>query len=345
MHRAARIAATLLGAALAARLAHATHLPLPWLIGPLAATALAGVAGVPVAASLRLRNAGQWAIGVALGLYFTPPVVRQLGSLAPFIAVGVAWALVLGWGFHRFLRRLNPGESAATTYFAAAIGGASEMAVLADRHGARIDRVASAHSLRLLLVVLCLPLAFKLAAVHGVAEVAPAARHVHPGGLLLLLAATLAGVALVQRLKLPNPWVLGALGVTLALSAAGQALSALPREATNAGQLFIGVALGSRFTPAFARAAPRWLASVAVGSLAMIAVSAGFGALLAEAAGLHPATGALATAPGGIAEMCITAQVLGLGVPVVTAFQVLRYLAVLLLTAPLFRREQRRLEA
>jgi uncharacterized membrane protein AbrB (regulator of aidB expression) len=87
------------------------------------------------------------------------------------------------------------------------------------------------------------------------------------------------------------------------------------------------------------------LASVAAGTLAMIVLSAGVGAMLAAAVGLHPATGVLGTAPGGIAEMCITAKVLQLGVPAVTAFHVLRYLAVLLLTAPLFRGEQRRLSA
>ena len=46
----------------------------------------------------------------------------------------------------------------------------------------------------------------------------------------------------------------------------------------------------------------------------------------------------LGTSPGGIAEMAITAKVLQLGVPVVTAFQVCRLLAVLLLAEPLFRR-------
>jgi membrane AbrB-like protein len=345
MHRTVRIAVNLLWAVAAATAAHAARLPLPWLIGPLLATALAGIAGAPVAASQRLRNAGQWAIGVALGLYFTPPVLRQLGQLAPYIAVGVVWALGLGWCFHRFLRHFNPGEAPATTFFAAAIGGASEMAVLADRHQARIDRVAAAHSLRLMLVVLCLPLAFQWAGLHGVAAAEPTALLVHPGGLLALTLATLAGVAVMRWLALPNPWVLGALAVTMVLSASGIVLSALPHEATNAGQLFIGVSLGARFTPAFARAAPRWLASVAVGSVGMIALSAGFGALLGAAAGLHPATGVLATAPGGIAEMCITAKVLQLGVPVVTAFHVLRYLAVLLLTAGLFRWEQRRLSA
>ena len=53
----------------------------------------------------------------------------------------------------------------------------------------------------------------------------------------------------------------------------------------------------------------------------------------------------LATSPGGIAEMCITAKVLELGVPAVTAFHVVRYVAVLVLTAPIYRREALRLRA
>jgi uncharacterized membrane protein AbrB (regulator of aidB expression) len=57
---------------------------------------------------------------------------------------------------------------------------------------------------------------------------------------------------------------------------------------------------------------------------------------------MHPATVLLGTSPGGITEMCITAKVLQLGVPVVTAFHVTRYVAVLVLTTPLYRWEMRR---
>jgi uncharacterized membrane protein AbrB (regulator of aidB expression) len=91
------------------------------------------------------------------------------------------------------------------------------------------------------------------------------------------------------------------------------------------------------------RAAPRWLGAVALGTLAMIGVSAAFATGVAALAGLHPATVALGTTPGGIAEMCITAKVLQLGVPTVTVFHVVRYVAVLLLTAPMLRLEEARL--
>ncbi len=341
LDRARRVGLTLLLALAAALLARALRVPLPWMIGPLLVTAGCGLAGLRLAASTRLRNGGLWMIGVALGLYFTPAVVAVLWQLAPAIAAGVLWALALGYGFYRWLLHMNGGDR-ATAYFAAAIGGASEMAILAERHQGRVDRVAASHSLRVLLVVVLIPLAYQTAGVHGADATLPAVQDVRPVGLALLLALSAAGMALMWRLGAPNPWVLGALATTMVLTASGVELSALPKAASNAGQLAIGVALGSRFTPDFARTAPRWLATVAVGTLAMIIASAGFAWLLAQAAGLHPATVLLGTSPGGIAEMCITAKVLQLGVPVVTAFHVVRYVAVLTLTAPLFRRELRR---
>ena len=69
----------------------------------------------------------------------------------------------------------------------------------------------------------------------------------------------------------------------------------------------------------------------------MIALCAGFAWLLAWVTGLQWATVLLGTSPGGIAEMAITAKVLQLGVPVVTAFHVTRLAAVLLLAEPLWR--------
>ena len=36
--------------------------PIPWMMGPLVATALVGVLGGPVASAVPLRNAGQWVI-------------------------------------------------------------------------------------------------------------------------------------------------------------------------------------------------------------------------------------------------------------------------------------------
>ena len=338
--RAWRIAGTLGLALVAALVCERIHVPLPWMIGPLLACAACGVVGVPVDTAAPLRNIGQWAIGAALGLYFTPEVLRTIATLAPALLAGVAWALLMGFLFYRLLATVSgartPGDR-ATAYFAAAIGGASEMVVLGERHGGRVDCIATAHSVRVLIVVVVIPVGLQWAGLKGFDASLPGPDQVHLGGLLLLAALTLLGALLLRQLRVPNPWVLGALAVALALTGSGIELSALPRAMSTAGQLFIGVALGTRFTPEFARSAPRWLAAVSLGSLAMIVSSAAFAWGLSQAAGLHWVTVLLGTSPGGISEMCITAKVMQLGVPVVTAFHVTRYVVVLVCTAPLYR--------
>lgn len=337
--------ATLLLALAAAALCLALRTPLPWMIGPLLAVSLASIAGAPTASYTPLRNAGQWAIGTALGLYFTPQVVALVAGVWWAIALAIVWALLLGWGFGRWLHGLHarhmphvPAKSMrATTYFAGAIGGASEMTLLSESAGARTDLVAAAHSLRLVVVTIAIPFAMQWSGLHGLEINPPMVREVNPAGLLLLALATGIGGLAMRALGRTNPWFMGPLVVAMGFTIAGQSLSAVPTWMSNAAQLVIAVSLGVRFSREFLHTAPRWLGSVALGTAAMLVLCAGAAWLLAWATGLHPATMILAASPGGIAEMSITAKVLQLGVPVVTAFQVCRLVAVLLLVGPMYR--------
>lgn len=337
--------ATLTAACAAAWLCVALRTPLPWMIGPLLAVSLASVLGAPTASHTPLRNAGQWVIGTALGLYFTPQVTALVASIGWAIVLAIVFALGLGLLSGRLLARTLrrhtpaiPGDTLrATTYFSGAIGGASEMTQLAERAGARTDLVAAAHSLRLLLVTVTIPFAMQFSGLHGLDALPPAAREVQPAGLLALGLAAGAGALVMRAAGRTNPWFLGPLLVATGLTVLGLRLSAVPVWLSNAAQLVIAVSLGVRFSREFLHAAPRWLGAVAACALLMMALCAGFALLLAWATGLHPATLVLGTAPGGIAEMSITAKVLQLGVPVVTAFQVCRLVAVLMLVGPLYQ--------
>lgn len=319
----------------------AVQLPLPWMIGPLLVTAAARMAGLPLAVPAATRPFGQWVIGSGLGLYFTPPVLATLAAGAPAVLAGALGALALGTLAGRLLARLA-GIDAATAFFASMPGGAAEMANLGERHGARSDRVAAAHSLRVLIVIVLVPAAFTASGLHGSEVWVPAARSVSLPGLATLFALGAPAALLWQRWRQPNPWIVGPLCACAALSASGLTLSALPPGLVMAAQLAIGCSLGCRFTPDFFHAAPRFLAAVAVVTCGLLAAAASFGLLLAALAGLPVAAVVLGTAPGGIAEMCVTAQVLQLGVPLVTAFHVIRMLAVVLSSGPLYVRLARR---
>jgi len=341
--------------------------PLPWIIGPLFGTAALRLAGVHLHSPVPVREAGQWAIGTVLGLYFTAPVLAVLASRAGYIALAVAFALGLGWLCGLLLQKLT-GTDRATAFFSMAMGGASEMAVLGERQGGDVQRVAAAHSLRVMMVVATIPFAVRYWSTHGMAAFpepvaasaaavsggnaaagalatagTAAASGVHLGGLLALIALTSIVALLFKKKGVPNAWVIGPLLATATLTACGIHLSSVPEWMVRAGQLSIGISLGTRFSPEFLRAAPRYIASVAICNVVALSLAAGFAGLLAWAAGIHGGTAVLATSPGGIAEMALTARTLHLGVPIVTAFHVCRMAVLVLTIGPIFRRTQQRI--
>ena len=339
-----RVLLTVAGAWAAAELFRWWNTPLPWMLGPLIATSLASMAGAQTASWGVARNTAQWTIGAALGLYFTPAVTALVAGMWWAILLGIAWALLLGWLFGLWLYRVHAPRMGAvpahrlraTCYFAGAIGAASEMTLLSEREHALTELVASSHSLRLVIVTLVIPFALQWSGLHGMGGWA-AARVVDGPGLALLALCTGLGAWLMLRLDRANPWFLGALLASMGLAMCGLELSAVPQPMMNAAQLLIGVSLGVRFRRDFLRTAPAWLGTVAVGSLVLMALCAAFAAAMAWATGQPWVTLVLGTAPGGIAEMAITAKVLQLGVPLVTALQVCRLMAVLLLVEPMYR--------
>jgi membrane AbrB-like protein len=106
---------------------------------------------------------------------------------------------------------------------------------------------------------------------------------------------------------------------------------------SNGAQVLLGCALGARFERRSLESTPRYVAAVLASVAMAMAVAAGFAVLLAWGSGLPVASLVLATAPGGIAEMCITAKVLQLGVPLVTAAHVTRVFVLITTTGPTYQ--------
>src|SRR5207249_6643263 len=106
----------------------AVHAPLPWMIGRLVAVAACRSAGIECEAPIGGRQAGQWIIGTALGLYFTPAVAELVLRLWWLLLIGAFFALALGYGCGYLLTRLARVDR-TTAVFASVPAGAAEMAV------------------------------------------------------------------------------------------------------------------------------------------------------------------------------------------------------------------------
>ncbi|MEK1940864.1 MAG: AbrB family transcriptional regulator [Pseudomonas sp.] len=316
-------------------LASLAHWPLPWMIGALVAVILFRCATPWAIRDLPGgRKAGQWIIGIGIGLHFSPAVVEQVTAHFWLILFGAlvttGSSAIAVW----VLRRT--GEDKATAFFSSMPGGSGEMVNLGLRNGAVTSRVAAGQSLRVVAVVLCVPAAFKFLLGDG-----PLLTHSAPvDWLWLALLVPLGGLLalLWQRLQQPNPWLFGPLLVSAGASVIFDLQLGLPHGASQVGQLLIGSGLGCHFDRAFFRRAPSFLARTLLGTALMIGAAALCALGLGWMTSLDIRSLTLGMMPGGIAEMSLTAETLQLSVPLVTAMQVLRLLLVLFLAEPIYRR-------
>ena len=310
--------------------------PLPWMIGPLFAMATLRLSGLPMETLPGGRDAGMLVVGMSLGLYFTVPVLREVAAYWPwFVFLGFA-SIAYGATSALLLMRLGNVDR-ATAYFGSMPGGAADMAHMGERYGARPDRVAFAHSVRMMMVVTLIPAGITLAGFSSTEEYRPVTVPFDVPGLAILIALNVVAGLVARRVGAPTAFTMGPLFLTTALTASGVELSSVPTWMTNAAQVLLGLNLGSRFERSFLREAPRF-ASAALASIALMLALAGLvGWAIAATSGAYLGTALLAAAPGGIAEMTITAKVLRIGVAFVTAAHVVRYLIVVLFTMPMFR--------
>jgi membrane AbrB-like protein len=199
------------------------------------------------------RKCGQWIVGIGIGLHFTPLVMEQVLShfgLIFFGALVTSLSAVVGvW----LMRRT--GEDRATAFFSSMPGGSGEMVNLGARNGAVLSHVAAGQSLRVLVVVLCVP-AFKYLLGDGTPLPTPAAS-IGAGWRFCSRQAPCAW--LWQRLRQPNPWLFGPLLVSAAVSIGWDLHIGLPNGGSQIGQWLIGSGLGCHFNREFFRRAPSFM--------------------------------------------------------------------------------------
>lgn len=313
-------------------------LPLPWMLGALTATTVAALAGAPMRVPQSLRAVMIGILGLMLGSTFTPDIVEQAGRWAVSLGALVVYIVLTTALVVLYFRRL--GHGLATSYFAAAPGGLSEMTLTGAAMGGDDRVIALTHTLRIVIIVLTVPVAFRLFGGYHAPQIIGAA-----GGLASLggvdaawLAATgIAGAVLGRALRLPAPALTGAMFLSAASHLAGLTESRPPGELVALAQVVTGSAIGCRFAGLpLRRLAP--VAAAAAGSTGiMLGLGLAAAAALAGATGLPAVALLLAFVPGGLAEMCLISLALGVDVAFVSTHHVVRILLVVILAPTAWR--------
>lgn len=302
--------------------------PIPWMIGPMVAVAACNLMGAKLLSPPYARQTGQVILGSAVSLYFTATVLAALAAHLGAIIASTLSAFVVGGLGALILSRLS-GVDGKSTFFASIPGGAMAMAVLAERYGASVPAVAVAHSLRVSFVVIVVPFAVTYSGIplEGFGPVRPEVPF-DPLILALWLAvgAIVGGVS--ERLRFHNGFLLMPIFIGAGLTVSGVELSGVPHWLTDFAQLMFGLVLGARYDRDFFIRYKLFVPFALVNAVLVLVLSALTALLLGWLFGLPIATMLVSTAPGGLAEMTLVAQALGIGVPLVVAFHFFRVVVV-----------------
>jgi membrane AbrB-like protein len=305
------------------------RLPLPWLIGAIVFAAALRLSNRKVEVPPITRPIGQVLIAAAVGLTFTPEALAAVAQLLlPMVAAAVL-TVAAGFGVAMLLSRLA-GIGLLHAVLASVPMGPVESANLARRYGVPPASVILAQTMRIVALVLVIPPL--LVALDGSIRDPSAVLRNTPwnlgGTLLLVICATLAAFA-ARRVGLSNPFFVGALAGAAGAAAADLPVTGLPYPVLIAAQVFLGVWLGAVFDRTLILQSRSFIPAAVLCTAIMMVLCAALGLALVPLTGLNWQVLILATAPGSVTEMALTAKILQDGIAVVTAFHLVRIFLIL----------------
>lgn len=319
-------------------------LPLPWMLGAMAAVTGLALAGGQPAVPRGMRFTMLAVLGVMLGSNVTPDLLQRLDGWGVSLGGLLVFVGLTPWLGALVFRRLG-GHDPVTAYFAAAPGGINEMVAIGGAQGGDERTIALSHSLRILIVVFTVPVWFRLtgdvSGGGGMAGPSLFGDSVQPVDALLLVVCAVAGLPVGRLLRLPAAHLTGPMLLSAVVHVTGLTGLRPPVELVAVAQVVIGAALGSRFVGARPRALVGTGGLALVSSAVLLGAAAGLAAAVSAITGLPFILLLLAYVPGGVAEMSLVSLALGMDVAFVATHHLLR-IALVIAVAPLLFRLLRR---
>ncbi|MGF1594324.1 MAG: AbrB family transcriptional regulator [Kiloniellaceae bacterium] len=298
-------------------------LPLPWMIGPLIATALIGLTVKAVDVPTRTRPVGQVVVSAHVGLYFNAAALAAiLDHGLVILGVAVTTALI-GFLMSGVLRRMT-GADPATAFLASMPGGPVEMGNLALKYGGDPGPVVFAQTLRISAIVILVPAALYYFLHESRGSVPEAAFVPDFQGMALLTVGAVGTAAAFGLCRISNPFFLGPLAFCCLATVFDLPLAPYPDAAVSIAQILLGTWLGSTFRRELFLNAGRLVVATTLTSMLLVVLCTAFAASLALITDFPWELLVLGAAPGSITEMALTARFLHEDVALITAFHLVR---------------------
>lgn len=322
------------------------QIPLPWMLGPLSFV---------MAWQLTTKRTLYWpaffrdlsslVLGYMLGASITRETGMQILHHLPSMFVGTALTVFFSCTLGYWVAK-GAGIGVYSGVFGNVPGGLTQM-VLVSEELDDVDAtvVTFMQMIRLLGVIFIVP----FLAVHGLSDdldmplnamltqdlpILPVIPwYAYPLYVLIALFGAWAG----KKIKLPAAVLTGPLIATALIILIGMPAPQLPSGAIIVAQLLIGVHIGLQMKVQSLGNIKRLTTFTILSSVVLVLFSLLLGVVLSQLTGMGVTTGFLSTAPGGIAEMGITAALVHADLSMVTAYQLFRIFFIMFAVPPLIK--------
>jgi membrane AbrB-like protein len=328
-----RLLVTLLIAAAGGAVFTLIHFPLAWMLGSFVSSVICILLGLDkMWIPSWFRKTGLIIVGVALGLRLTTDIwqtmTEHVGQMLVATVLTIVFGLLNAWMVHKVHK-----VDVATSLFSNIPGGLSEMVTIGQSQGGNIQIISMFHSTRIVMIVFLTPFVVTLLPHQSVSPRIHSEVHVL-GSIetLGLLALGAVGAIVASRFTIPAPFLLGPMLLTSIVSlctALSKGSPSLAGVIVNMAQILIGISIGGEFKRESVVHFRKLFFSGFVHALLLSIMSISLAVVLSYTTGIDLVTSILATAPGGIAEMTLTALAIGSDPLLVTGFQLFRVLFIL----------------
>lgn len=348
-----RYGRTLFVGAIGAVVFYFLHIPLAWMLGAITAVMIVqnvkpGVRTIHT--HVTWRNGALLVIGCMIGVSFTADAASELWGQLPTMLVSnillVSFCLLVGWWGAKWT-----GMSIQSGMIGNVPGGLSQMVMLSEEiQDADMTAVAMMQTIRIMAVIFIVP----MLVVHGIAQSIPGSSDASGvetqaaapfvampfqawGTLLGCLLICFVGARIAAMLRIPTPYLLGPVMVTALWGGLGLSTPVIPELLLILAQLFIGCYVGSGMKfdrgTSWQRLIPFSIVTAVLAVLFSFII--GYGLTLFHSMSI--ATAFLSVAPGGMAEMGLTASLVRADLSIVSSYQLFRILFILFIVPPFLR--------
>ena len=313
------------------------RMPLAWMMGAAITCTMLALSGVRMGVKPRLRQVMMVVLGVLLGGGFKPGLLNRIVEWSYSITALTVLTVLSCALCYVFLRRVG-GYDRITAYFGSIPGGLAEMTAVGGAMGADERRIALAHAVRILTVVMTVPFWFRLH--DNIVTSGSTGVHFSDLGLLdvaSLLSCGIVGAPLANWIKLPAANMMGPMLLSALVHYFEVTHAQPPAELVATAQVVIGTGIGCRFIGMPVRAIGRDLLVAFIAGLMMVGFAAVFTVAISALTDLRFPALLLSFSPGGVAEMSLVALALGADVAMVSTHHLFRIFLVLLVAPTGYR--------